>query len=271
MGAGPEHLLRAGLDRRLRDAGYRTQVHIVEPPADAWRAEIGTAFALACAVASVAGTAVRAGAFPLVLSGNCGPAALGCIGGLGSTPAVLWFDAHGDFNTPETAVGGFLDGMSLATLTGRCWTQLAAGIPGFAPVPESAVALLGARDLDPLEAEALGASQIRRVTVGDMRGGLPAALTALSAGRTTAYLHLDLDVLDPSEGRVNPYAAPDGLRRADLEWAIATIGRTVPVRAASLTALDPGSDTDGRACENALALAVTLVDAAGRAPEARDS
>jgi arginase family enzyme len=81
------------------------------------------------------------------------------------------------------------------------------------------------------------------------------------AGRTT-YLHLDLDVLDPSEGRVNSYAAPDGLSRGDVARAIRTIAGATPLGAAALTALDPGSDSAGRAVDAALELAVTMVDAA---------
>jgi arginase len=264
LGAGPERLLDAGLERRLTAAGHEVRVHVADPAGNAWRAEIGTTFALARAVAMLVRDAVAEDAFPLILSGNCGPAAHGATAGLAGAPAVLWFDAHGDFNTPETTIGGFLDGMSLATLTGRCWAQLAARIPGFQPVPEAAVALLGARDLDPLEEKALATSAIRRVEARGLREQLPAVLTALRSLRPTAYLHLDLDVLDPSEGRVNPYAAPDGLARADVEWAIDTIGGFLSLRAAALTAYDPGSDRDGRVRETALALAVALVQTAHR-------
>lgn len=89
-------------------------------------AEIGTARDLDRQLAvSVAATVAR-GVFPLTLAGNC-ISSVGTLGGLGAGPTgVLWFDAHGDFNTPESTVGGFLDGMALATVTGRCWTGLAA-------------------------------------------------------------------------------------------------------------------------------------------------
>jgi arginase len=262
LGTGPERLLEAGLERRMRAAGHQTVVHLAEPPADAWHAEIGTAFALARAVSRLVRQALADGSFPLVLSGNCGPAALGVAGGLGSPPAVVWFDAHGDFNTPESTVGGFLDGMSLATLTGRCWRALSASIPGFQPVPEAAVALVGARDLDPLEAELLAGSAIHRVEVRAIRDQLPAVLARLTDAARPTYVHLDLDVLDPSEGRANPYAAPGGLTGAEVEWAISQIGATAPARAASITAYHPESDADGRVRETALALAVSLVHAA---------
>ncbi len=268
MGAGPEHLLRAGLPDRLAEVGHQVHVRVLEAPADTWRAEIRTAFDLARGVASAVRDARASGAFPLVLSGNCGPAALGCVAGLGASPSILWFDAHGDFNTPETTVGGFLDGMALATVTGRCWTQLSAGIPDFRPVPDSSVALLGVRDLDPLEAAALDGSDVQQVPPANLRAALPSVLTSVGRGTTATYLHLDLDVLDPGEGRVNPYAAPDGLTRADLAWAIGAIAASLPLSAASLTAFDPDSDTTGQAAKAALELGLGLVHAADPARRA---
>jgi arginase len=265
MGAGPEHLLRAGLPDRLAEIGHQVHVRVLEAPADGWRAEIRTAFDLTRAVAAAVGDARSTGAFPLVLSGNCGPAALGCVAGLGASPRILWFDAHGDFNTPETTLGGFLDGMALATVTGRCWTQLSAGIPDFRPVPESSIALLGARDLDPLEAAALDQSDVRQVGPADLRTELPSVLASVGRGATATYLHLDLDVLDPAEGRVNPFAVPGGLTRADVTWAVGAIAASLPLGAASLTSFDPHSDPTGQAADAALALGLGLVRAADRA------
>ena len=264
MGAGPQHLLEAGLGARLTEAGHQVQVRLLEPPLGASPADIPAAFGVAAAVADAAREARAGGSFPMVLSGNCGPASLGCVSALRPSPAVFWFDAHADFNTPETTVSGFLDGMSLAALTGRCWAELAASVSGFAPVSEDAVVLVGARDLDAEEAVTLAASAVRRVGVEGLRRELPMTLTEPPGRRATAYLHLDLDVLDPSEGIVNCYAAPGGLRRADVEWALASIAEAFRVEAAALTALDPKSDVTGRACAAALALGVALVDAVAR-------
>jgi arginase len=270
MGAGPERLLGAGLVARLADAGHAARVQTIEPPAGAWHSEIRTTFDLAAGVSRAVTDAIDAGRFPLVLSGNCGPAALGCVAGMKGAASVFWFDAHGDFNTPDTTVGGFLDGMAMATLTGRCWPALVAAIPGSTPVAEKSVVLVGARDLDPLEALALEASAVRRVPPADLRTGLPRAIEDL---RTTVpapvYLHLDLDVMDPSEGRSNCYAAPGGLSREDVEWAIATIADAVPLGAAALTALDPAADPDGRTVEAALTLGVAIVSGAGKSNDRR--
>jgi arginase len=260
MGAGPE-LLQGALVRQLEREGHATGVRVLDAPTDSWRAEIRTAFDLARAVARAVEEAIAGGGFPLVLSGNCGPAALGCVSGLRRAPLVFWFDAHGDFNTPDTTIGGFLDGMAMAAMTGRCWPRLTAGIPGFSPLPEEKVTLIGARDLDPLEAAALERSRVGRVSVGEFRQALPAVIPADTAGPSPAYVHLDLDVLDPGEGRINQYQAPGGLTRADVEWAISTIARGTRIEAAALTAYDPQSDPGGTGREAALALALALVRA----------
>jgi len=134
MGAGPLHLLESRLDTQLEEAGHHVTVRTLDLAPGLRATEVAAAFELSRAVAHAVAAAISSGAFPLVLSGNCGPAALGCIGGLSGRPNVFWVDAHADFNTPETTVSGFLDGMALATLTGRCWSHFAQNIPGFAAV-----------------------------------------------------------------------------------------------------------------------------------------
>jgi arginase len=112
-------------------AGHQTRVEYIEAGSDA-PAEIRTAFELNRVVAERVRDAREAHALPVVLAGNC-MTAVGTLAGLGGTPAVLWFDAHGDFNTPETTASGFLDGMALAMLTGRCWANLTRTVHCFQP------------------------------------------------------------------------------------------------------------------------------------------
>jgi arginase len=266
-GAGPLHLLDSGLSTELEAMGHEVTIQMIDLSAASRPAEIAAAFELAGAVANAVAAAIVAGAFPLVLSGNCGPAALGCVGGLQGRTSVVWFDAHGDFNTPETTTSGFLDGMSLATVTGRCWRNLAREIPGFAAISERKVTQVGVRNLDEDEAVALHASEIRHVHVPMLRQELPTALADPSLAGETAYLHVDLDVLDPSEGRMNRFSEPAGLGLSDLRWAIATIAEGTLVRAASLTAFDPASDATGKARGTVAAVAVALTDAVNRSRE----
>ena len=261
MGAGPEHLLASGLPARLEARGHTVTTTIVDPRRDA-PAEIATAFDLMARIAEEVRGAIGDGAFPLVLSGNCN-SAVGTLSGL--TPrerAVFWFDAHGDANTPETTTTGFLDGTGLATAMGWCWRGLAAQVPGFQPVPSSQVLLLGARDLDPEEASLLDGAGVRCVSTAEIAaGGLDIAIAGLP-GRASAYVHCDLDVLDPSQGRANPFPVPGGLQIDAAERAMATIGRARPIVAAALTAYAPEYDADGRMLDAALRIAEAIVSAA---------
>jgi arginase len=259
MGAGPEQLIRAGLSDVLVRDGHEVDTTIVEA-ASSWRAEIATTFALAAEVANRAREARERGRFPFVLTGNC-MMTLGVVAALRAPTSVVWLDAHGDFNTPETTVGGFIDGMALATMTGRCWTQLASAIRGFQPVEERRVVLAGARDLDPLEAKALESASITRIDARAINGKLEAAAMRCSSGAVETHLHVDLDVLDTSEGRVNQFALTGGVSRVDLLSSVkATIPR-VPLVSAALSAYDPSFDGDGRVARTAIEVAAAIVRA----------
>ena len=104
-------------------------------------------------------TAVRAGKRPVSMAGDC-CASLGMLAGLQRAqldPKLIWFDAHGDFNTWATSPSGFLGGMPLAWLVGRGEQTIAQDL-GLNSLYEGKVTLTDARDLDPLEAEAVTSS-----------------------------------------------------------------------------------------------------------------
>ena len=253
MGAGPEHLIAGGLPAHLERCGHRVELTAVDPPADSWRAEIRTAFELAALIADCVRDSQDRGAFPVILAGNCF-ASLGVVAALGAGTGVLWFDAHGDFNSPETTTGGFLDGMALATLTGRCFTGMLARLPGFVPVREQHAWLLGTRDLDPAEEELLLDSPIGRVPAESIGAELADRLGKELDGPQQLYVHLDLDVLDPSDGRVNEYACEGGVSAANLRSAMRGLGSLDNVAALTLSAYDPSYDVDGRVRRTAFAL-----------------
>ena len=263
MGAGPTHLVARGLLDRLRETGRRVDLRELAPSEGTWVAEIGTAFDLDRQLASTVSAARARGTLTLTLAGNC-ITSVGTIAGLGGgeRTGVLWFDAHGDFNTPDTTAGGFLDGMALATVVGRCWTTLAAGVPGFAPVAEENVVLVGARDLDPAESGLLAASAIVHLRPDEAPARLDAVLEALARRIDQLYVHVDLDVLGGAEGRVNAYSGGPGLSRDELLGAIAAAGRRCHVVAGAITAYDPGYDSDGRVARTAFDVALALAEAA---------
>ena len=234
--------------------------------------EIGTSFAVARQLAGKVSNAIGRRAFPLVVAGNC-ISCIGTLAGLGlPPPAIIWLDAHGDFNTPETTGSGFLDGMGLTTAVGRCWAKLAETVSGFQPVPESQVVLVGARDLDPQERVLLGTSKIQRVDPPRIRNrGLDAELEpALAKARTLsdrAYFHIDLDVLDIAEARVNEFAQGGGLTLEELLACVRLVGKQFTLAAAAITAYDPSVDPDGRGLRAAEAVILELINSVNGIPE----
>lgn len=258
MGAGPEHLRSAGLAEHLVSQGHEVDAEVIEPASMNWRAEVQTSFELMRAVAERTGTARAAGRFPIILSGNC-LAAVGVIAGLGGGTGILWIDAHSDFNTPQTTMSGFLDGMTLATATGRCWAELARSIEGFEPVPDNAVVLFGARDLDPGEAAVLARSEIVRLSAGSVPNEIEPVLQVRAQTIGKFYIHLDLDALDPSVGRANGYAVRGGFSNESLQELLALITSHLPVEALTISGYDPAYDTDGKVCTVALQAAATVL------------
>lgn len=263
MGAGPEHLCASGLREHLSAQGHKLDLETIEPASTNWRAEVQTSFELMRSVAKHVRRSLEAGRFPLVLAGNCN-AALGVLAGLGAHTGVVWLDAHGDFNTPQTTMSGFLDGMTLATATGRCWAEMARSIEGFEPVPDQAVVLLGARDLDPGEEAALARSKVVRLSAEAATIGILPVLRSLSEEMAQFYLHLDLDALDPLEGRANSYSARGGFSSADLQSLLSTIAKELPIKALTIAGYDPSYDKDGTVCRIALNAAATVLAELGR-------
>ena len=250
MGVGPEHLVERGLAGTLRSDGRIPSLVDVRPTGEP-AAEVATAFELDGLVSAEVGGAISAGEFPLVLSGNCNTS-VGTISG--SSPeglGVVWFDAHADFNTPETTTTGFTDGMGLAIAVGHCWKALAGGVPGFSPVAESSVVLAGIRAVEPLEEERLGASNVAVVGAEGIRraglGHLETALDGLKTRVRRVYVHLDLDVLDPDAvGRANEFAPEGGLGVGELETALGMIRTRFTVAAAGIASYDPAFDVEDR-------------------------
>ncbi|MFL5734659.1 MAG: arginase family protein [Chloroflexia bacterium] len=267
MGRGPDHLMGYGIESTLRERGHATQVEYIEA-GEGFRAETGTSFELYRLLAKRVAAARQAGGLPLVLAGNCG-SALGTLSGLNPTrTGVIWFDAHGDFNTPETSGSGFLDGMALAIATGRCWRKLAASIPGFSPVPEANVVHVGARDLDPEEKSLLAGSAVHMIDAGRIdREGLPPALepafATLARQIEQVYVHVDLDVLDPAQAPANGFSPPGGLGVDELLEAIAMIRERFTISAGALTAYDPDVDPEKRTLGAAMRIAASLAEQVG--------
>jgi arginase len=271
VGRGPERLLEAGAERALASRGARVEVEVVELREHdrdrSGASEAGAGFELIALVASRVRAAAEDGAFPVLLSGSCF-AGIGMVTGLDeSAPGVVWFDAHGDFNTPESTVDGYFDGMGLAILTGAAWPTLVDRFEATT-LPESAAVLAGARDFDPLEERRLESSAVRHLSPPEIASGdaVASAVQEMDPPPSGLYLHVDLDVLDSGEAMVNIYSAPDGLTPLQLEAQVRSLLDSQPVRAFSLTAYDPEVDAAGAVPPIALRLLEAVAEHASREP-----
>jgi arginase len=253
MGAGPEALLKAGLERALREGGHDVHTKIAELPDGAWQAEIQTGFELMRMLSVAVRDARASGRLPIILAGNC-DTALGTLAGLGTGVGVTWFDAHADFNTPETTTSGFLDGTAVATITGRCWKEIARTVPSFTPTPDACVCLVGVREVDPLEAKVLAESTVEVVQPSQLRSELPRTLDSIRHHVEKMYIHLDLDVLDAAVATANSYSVGGGLTIEDVEYAITLIGKEFEIVGVTLSAYEPAADVDRRAARAAIRL-----------------
>jgi arginase len=262
MGAGPQHLLDNGLGASLRPDGRGVSIttvrHKREPPA-----EVATAFELQGLVSRQVRAALDEGQLPLVLSGNCNTAAIGSLAGAGPEDlGIVWFDAHGEFNTPETTTTGFIDGMGLAIAVGHCWKEMVKGVLGFSPIPEENVVMAWVRAVDVAEQERFDASGVTVVGPDAESQGLRALADALDGLRSRVgrvYVHLDLDVLDAVKvGKANEFATSEGMEVGQLEAALGMVHERFAIAAAGIASYDPSFDSDGRVLHAATAGAITL-------------
>lgn len=266
MGKGPEYLVRNGLIDALTRLGLGTEIRRVELD-DGPRHEVASAFELDLLISGEVSVGLARDEFPLVLSGNCN-SCVGALAGIGNQEelGLVWLDGHADFHTPETSTSSFTDCMGLSIAVGHCWEAMAKGVPGYSPVPEENVVLVGTRKTEPRERERLHASDA--VVVGadhpesvDFLEKLDTALLDLRGRVRRVYLLLDLDVLDPqSVGGVNEFAPTGGLTVEEAERIVRLVRERVEVVAAGLASYDPAHDPDGAVSRAGMRLAGSLFD-----------
>lgn len=273
-------LLKSGLVDRLRQQGHE----VLEPQDVALTPEEESQYGgwnrVGLAGGHLAELVKRAhdeGAFVLGLLADCN----GCLGVLGglqqslfrtapaksgpswpelsavadSTPTKLpriglvYVDAHGDYNTPDTSPSGMLGGMPVAVASGKCLSRLRLRNGLQEPIRYSDIVMAGMRDLDGPEREAIaedGLTVLRERDLVERGKALSDAMDALSARVDTIYVHVDLDILDPGVAPAAGLPSPGGITGRELGLALKTMVAYPKVAALSLVSYRADQDGDGR-------------------------
>lgn len=264
MAARPLHLFEAGLVTEQRFAGlvaapaalagpfarsFSPEKHVRVPfnPRDRWL----TAARESCrTLADGIAASLRGGATCAVLGGECTLIAGSLSGALMAEPdvALVYLDAHGDFNTLATTRSHYVSGMCLAHVCGRSIAPLL--WPGARRIAEDHVALVGARVLDAGERQNIERSRVHHIPFDREHTGLTRLLAF--ARRKKVWLHVDVDIVDPSEMPAVVFPASDGPSLAAVSDLIAQLVSVADVRGIDVCGYDPRRD-EGAALPAAIA------------------
>ena len=258
MAARPLHLFEAGVVTETRFAGMAAapgtlsehfvrrlgpEKHVRVPfnPRDRWV----SAAREACRTLGEAITpSLRSGATCAVLGGECTLVAGTLSGALPIIPdlALVYFDAHGDFNTLATTPSHYVGGMCLAHVCGRSVAPLL--WPGAQKIAEDRVALVGGRALDPGESANLDRSKLTRIRFDAEQADIAGVIAF--ARKRKIWLHVDIDIVDPAEVSAVVFPAPGGVSLVQLGEAIASLASVADVRGFEICGYDARQDVGAK-------------------------
>jgi arginase len=271
---GPSAIRHAGLAERLEAIGLsvvdRGNVTAPEPEsltvADP-RARYLPEILAACAeLAALVQAAVADGARPFVLGGDHS-VAIGTLAGLaaaaGQVGGVLWLDAHGDLNTPQTSPTGNVHGMPLAAVTGAAGGRFRHDGLALPAVDPARVAIVGVRSLDPAERELLHRSPARVFTMSELdRIGIERVMReALDrvAGPGFVHVSLDLDVLDPEVAPGVGTPVRGGLTYREAHLALELVAESGTAGSFEVVEVNPILDRENTTAQTAVELVASAL------------
>jgi arginase len=256
---GPYAIRYAGLERDLEAMGLRvTDYHNIPVPGPE-NGTVGNPTAKFDQLIEAACVDLRervraiacAGQFPLVLGGDHS-IAMGTVAGLldaWGDVGVLWIDAHGDINTPETSPSGNVHGMPVAALLGKSGLGSRLGWDTRCIRPERLV-LFGVRTLDPGERRIIRDLGIRMFTMSeiDQVGMMASVREAIDLLRGPGGIHvsLDMDAIDPLEAPGVGTPWPGGLTYREAHLAMELLANAEVVSAMEVVEVNPIRDHENR-------------------------
>jgi arginase len=242
-----------GADALARALSHRLGVtpELIGRPAEArtlgWKDDLINSRPLVLAAARYVDSALSAARVPVTVAGECavGLGTLPVVARRRSDARVLYLDAHGDFNTPATTRSGYLGGLSLAGACGLWDSGLGAGLPS------ERVILAGVRDLDPAERDLLERESVTVLGAGpELLGRVREALSG-----APVYVHIDLDVLDPTAFPVE-YEVEGGPSQRELRELLAAVVAVAQLVGFEVAEFEAPEDPLERAAATSAALAL---------------
>lgn len=253
----PAALRSAGLAARLRSIGYEVE-DLGDDPVQLSRTDeenprtrnVSGVLAVLNALKPRVELAVKAGALPLILSGDCS-VALATIAGVRRyfrNVGLVYLDSDADLNTPATTESGCLDGMVVSHVTGRGAPELVRFWSEPPLVRDPDVVLFGAARFDPSERQALERSTLRRYLAADVErmGAAPAARAALErihGDKDEFVLHFGVDAI--AGFAATNYPAEAGLTYDRIREALEIFVSQPRLAAVEIAAYNPAKDADG--------------------------
>jgi arginase len=271
---GPSAIRYAGLDARLQEIGYESvdlgnvETAVAEATdAGDERARFLPQIRAACErVADYVERAVRDGFLPLVLGGDHS-VALGTFAGMArtrGTGGVLWIDAHGDLNSPDTTPTGNVHGMVLAAGLGRAGEQFDDGW-GLPAIEPARVALVGVRALDEGERRLLGSLDAKVFTMSEVdRLGVERCVReslAHIAGPGFVHVSLDMDVVDPDVAPGVGTPVRGGLNYREAHLTLELVAESGLLSSLDVVEVNPILDRENETAKLAVELAASALGA----------
>jgi arginase len=273
---GPSAIRYAGLEERLTSLGRdcadwgNVETAVAEATASGDpRARFLSEIRSTCErIARRVGDAVGEGRLPIVLGGDHS-IALGTLGGLaaaaGGPGAVLWIDAHGDLNTPQTTPSGNVHGMPLAAALDHGGAGFQSDAWPLPALDAARTTLIGVRSLDDGERALLGELDLAVHTMSeiDRRGIEPLVADALRRASGAAFVHvsLDMDALDPEVAPGVGTAVRGGLSYREAHLAMELVAESGLLGSFEIVEVNPILDRENATAALAVELAASAFGA----------
>jgi arginase len=279
---GPAALRAAGLIERLQSAGFEVTDHgdcitqISHPDEDHPRARnIPALVAALNDLRPRIEVAIKSGAFPLIIGGDCSIAlaAVAAARRYFRHVGLIYLDRDADMNVPATTPTGCVDGMVISHMAGRGAPELVR-IWGEPPlVREPDIILFGVDRMDAPEGQALARSPIRVYRASDARNKGAAAVADdaanhLHGGGYEFILHFDVDTISSGDFPAATYAGPGGLSLSDVQQALTIFASRKNIAALEVSTYNPALDADGASARKLIDLLVEVLTARVAAMEA---